>query len=222
MVADSILNQHVHLYEHSHTSDKKKSILALESEIASVLSCISKLFNHFNNHKGFEKKKLQLLKNFASAFWVSLMYILADTGTVKSMYNLSFQLEILLKWNLRTVHTIRLETRFFNVPQSSQNSNRAYGNPSYVQSTYGDQEWCIQIALHLLQTSRLVVGAHEHKSDQLLPRPTGLVHFIPSEKTWKRICQPFLICILLAKEAKHGLSLGTDPLSLIQSTGSSH
>lgn len=67
------------------------------------------------------------------------MYILEDTGTVKSLYNLSFRLEILLKWNLRTVHAIRLETRFLNVQQSSQNSNRAYGNPSYVQSTYGDK-----------------------------------------------------------------------------------
>lgn len=68
MVADSIFNQHVHLYEHFHTSGKKKSLLALESEIVSVLSYLSKLFHHFNNHKGFTRKKLQLLKNFVSAF----------------------------------------------------------------------------------------------------------------------------------------------------------
>lgn len=38
--------------------------------------------------------------------------------------------------------------------------------------------------------------------DQLLPGPTGLVCFILSGKTWKRVCQPILICIPLAKEAK--------------------
>lgn len=43
----------------------------------------------------------------------------------KPMYILSFQLKVLLKGNFRTVHTIRLETGFPGVQQSSQSSNRA-------------------------------------------------------------------------------------------------